>query len=310
MKIIIQIILILILYSCSKELDYKAGDFEKKLVVNAFMCPDSFFCINVRKTTSILSNESSIIQNADVSLNENGVFLEKLDYFKDGNYISSKHRPVAGNIYSLIIKAEGFPDVFAIDTIPRTIQISNGSRTSGNTFDEYGDPHIDYEILFNDLPEKNYYELFFISQSFPNEFTSKYFVSFMFDPVISDPVLKADSELDLSPFTFIFSDNLFSGEQYRMRIKFINGSIGGEFTNPFAPTPNDDYAIIRNTSYVYFNYRKYWLRHSYNKQVGNKAEVPFFMPLIGDPVAMYSNVEGGYGVFAAYNQTYYKFEKE
>jgi hypothetical protein len=310
MKIIIQIVLILIFYSCSKELIYKAPDFEKKLVVNAFICPDSLFCINVRKTTNILSNESSIIQNADVTLKENGAFLEKLDYFNGGNYISSNYRPVPGNIYSITVKVDGYPEVFALDTVPFAVFINNGSRTSGNTFDENGDPHIDYEILFNDLPEKNYYELFFISQSFPNEFTSKYFVSFMFDPVIPDPVLKADSELDLSPFTFIFTDNLFSGEQYQMKIKFINGSIGGEFTNPFAPTPGDNYAILRNTSYVYFNYRKYWLRHSYNKQVGNKAELPFFMPLIGDPVAMYSNVEGGYGIFAAYNQTYYKFEKE
>ena len=33
------------------------------------------------------------------------------------------------------------------------------------------------------------------------------------------------------------------------------------------------------------------------------------MTLIGDPTPMYSNVEGGYGIFAAYNQTYYKLEE-
>jgi hypothetical protein len=309
MRIQIIICVFLLIAGCSRELDYKISDFDKKLVINGFMCPDSFFCVNVRKTTSILSNEVSIIENADVYLYKNGLFLEHLEYSYQGNYISSIYRPIPGNEYSITVKAQGFNDVSAKDTVPQTVYISQGSRTSGNTFDEYGDPHIDYEILFLDLFERNYYELFFIIQGFPNEYTSKYWVDFMCDPVIPDPVLKADSELDLHPFTYIFTDNLFNGQQYQLKIKFISAANGGEFLNPFAPTPRDQYAILRNTSYAYYNYKKYWLRHSYNKQVGNKAEVPFFMPLIGDPVAMYSNVEGGYGVFAAYNQSYYKFEK-
>jgi len=309
MRIPIAICIFFTISGCSKELNYKIPDFEKKLVVNALICPDSFFCVNVRTTSTILSSEPSFIENALVLLSENGLLLENLEYSKQGNYISSAHRPIPGNEYSITVKAKGFNDVTAKDTVPETVFISRGSRISGNTFDEYGDPHIDYEIFFNDLPKNNYYELFFIIQGFPNEFTSKYWVDFMCEPVIPDPVIKADSELDLNPFTYIFTDNLFNGQQFQLKIKFISAVNGGEFLKPFAPTPRDHYAILRNTSYAYYNYKKYWLRHSYNKQVGNKAEVPFFMPLIGDPVAMYSNIEGGYGVFAAYNQSYYKFEK-
>ena len=86
--------------------------------------------------------------------------------------------------------------------------------------------------------------------------------------------------------------------------------VQGKFTNQFVPTDAEDrYGILRTTSRAYYKYRKSWIRHSNNQQIGNQIEELLFMTLIGDPVPMYTNVEGGYGIFAAYNQTYYKLEE-
>lgn len=91
--------------------------------------------------------------------------------------------------------------------------------------------------------------------------------------------------------------------------KFLYFSTQGVSYHPFVPTLNEKYAVLRTTSQAYFNYRKYWIRHKNNQQTGNRIEDPLFISLVGDPVPMYTNVEGGYGIFAAYNQTQYKLKE-
>lgn len=294
--------------ACSREIPFKESEVEKKLVVNGLICPDSLISVNVRKTTSILSTENSTVANAEVILFKNSIAIDTLKYFDQGNYKSAKYHAYAGNIYSVTVKSPGYPDVYAIDTVPEATSIIDGTRVSGNTFDEYGDPHIDYEIVIDDSPVRNDFELFFIQQQFPNIYISSYSVSFQIEPVIADPVLRAESDLDYSPFTYLFSDKLFNGQKYLMKNKFMSSATGGNFTSSFAPEPKVHYAILRTVSRNYFNYRKLWLKHYRNQQIGNKIEEPISTTLIGSPVPMYNNIDGGYGIFAAYNQTYYKLK--
>lgn len=304
------VLLAFTIIACSKEIKFKESEVEKKLVVNGLVCPDSLITVNVRKTTSILSTENPIVTNADVILFENNLAIDTLKYFDQGNYKSAKYHAFAGKTYSVSVKSPGYPDVNAIDTVPEATSIIDGIRVTGNTFDEYGDPNVDYEIRIDDSPNRNYFELFFIQQQFPNKYTSSYSISFQIEPVIADPVLRAESDLDYSPFTYLFSDKLFNGQQYLMKNKFMSAVTGGYFTTSFAPEPKTHYAILRTVSRNYFNYRKFWLRHYRNQQIGNKVEEPLFTTLIGSPVPMYSNIDGGYGIFAAYNQTYYKLKEQ
>lgn len=303
-------LVVFMLIACSKEISFKESEFKKMLVVNGLICPDSLISVNVRRTSSILSTENLIVENADVILFKNNVAVDTLLYHDQGNYLSANHYASAGNIYSVTVKSSGYPDVYAVDTVPNATSILDGTIVSGNTFDEYGDPHFDYEIMINDSPEKNYYELFLIRQQFPNKFTTSYFISFQIEPVIADPVLRAESDLDYSPFTFLFSDKLFNGQKYFMKNKFMSAATGGNFAERFAPEPEVNYAILRTVSRNYFNYRKLWLRHYRNQQIGNKVEEPLSTTLVGNPIPMYSNIVGGYGIFAAYNQTYYKLKEQ
>lgn len=308
MKIKVYLFFCLSILGCSKELDYNVPDFEPKLVVNGFLIPGNPISINVRKTISILSEENSVIENAEVLLFENNIFLEKLKHFGEGNYKSEMYYPLQGNSYSIQVNVDGFSSVSACDTVPEIVPILYAKRTIGNTYDEYGDPQDDYTVLFRDKPGKNYFEMFFIGQGFPNEYDSMYSVGFPSEIVIADPVMIDESELDVYPITYIFSDKLFNGQEYELNVKFGSGGSIGIFSFPFAPEQGA-FVLLRSTSEAYFNYRKYWLRHSYGKQIGNKVEFAILAPLIGDPVPMYSNIKGGYGVFAAYNQSYYKLKK-
>lgn len=298
------------LFSCSKEIDLKYNHIEKKLVLNGLICPDSLISVYLSRTNSVLSDELPVIENATVTLFCNGKFVEILEYNKHGIYKSRTVFPRPDSVYTITAEAEGYPPISATDTVPRRTYIIYGTHSSGNTYDEYGDPHHDYEITISDQPEKNFYELFFIYQYSPNIFSDDFYIHFQIYPVIADPVLRSDSELDYWVFTYVFTDNFFNGTNYLMKNKFLAAAVGGKFSNQFVPTDYEDrYAILRTTSLAYYNYRKSWIRHSNNQQIGNRIEEPLFMTLIGDPTPMYSNVVGGYGIFAAYNQTYYKLKE-
>lgn len=311
MKILsILSILAIFLFSCSKEIEFKYNHIETKLVLNGLICPDSLISVHLSRTYTILSDEILVIENAKVSLFCNGKFVEILEYYKHGIYKSRTVYPQPDSIYTIIAEAEGYPVISATDTVPRKTKIKYGTHSSGNTYDEYGDPHHDYETTISDPPEKNFYELFFIYQNSPNIFLDKYLINFQIEPVVADPVLRSDSELDYWVFTYVFTDNFFNGTNYLMKNKFLAAVVQGKFAKQFVPTDSEDrYAILRTTSLTYYNYRKSWIRHSNNQQIGNRVEEPLFMTLIGDPTPMFSNVEGGYGIFAAYNQTYYKLEE-
>jgi len=156
------VVLAFTIIACSKEIKFNESEIEKKLVVNGLICPDSLISVNVRKTTSILSTENSIVEDAVVILFKNNLEIDTLEYFGQGNYKSLKHRAFSGNTYSILVNSIGYPSASATDTVPEATSIIDGTRVSGNSFDAYGDPHIDYEIRINDSPEKNLYELFFI----------------------------------------------------------------------------------------------------------------------------------------------------
>lgn len=283
-------ILATFLFSCSKEIDFKNSNIENKLVLNGLICPDSLISVHLSRTNSILSDEILVIENATVSLFCNGKYIETLPYVKNGIYKSKTVFPQPDSVYTITAKAEGYPAISATDTVPRITRIIFGSHSSGNTYDEYGDPHHDYEITIGDPPAKNFYELFFIIQSSPNIYYDKYIIDFQIYPVIADPVLRSDSELDYWVFTYVFTDNFFNGTNYLMKNKFLAAAVGGEFTNQFVPTDSEDkYAILRTTSFAYYNYRKSWIRHSNNQQIGNRIEEPLFMTLVGDPTPMYCN---------------------
>lgn len=262
--------------SCVKEIEMKKQYIEKRLVLNGLICPDSLIAVKVSKTTSILDNYIEYIDNANVKLFCNDTLLENLTYSSKGRYASKTVYPTENNYYTVEVELEGYPTIRATDTVPEKTFITYGTHSSGNTYDEYGDPHHDYEITIADKSKRNFYELFFIDQYFPNEYSDHYYINFQWGITFADPVLRADSELDFSPLTYVFSDNHFNGSDYSMYNKFLAASVGYKFNQPIAPTENDRYAILRTTTSVYYNYRKFWLRHKNNQQVGDIIEEPMF----------------------------------
>ncbi len=301
---------LLIFQACTKEVSFKQNEIEQRLVVNGFIEPDSVITVRISGTVAILEDRAPLIDDAIVKLTIDGSFTEELQYLGDGRY-SSVSKTAPGSEYAIEVSAPGYPDVKAIDTLPGAVPILEGSKERGNTYDEYGDPHVDIEFVFQDQSGTDFYEFMFLPHHNYTKDDTVYYIGFQWPLYIADPVLKKDSELEYEPFTYVFSDELFEGLKYRMENKFFSMATSGSFVRPVVPEADlrKSFIVLRHVSSAYYQYRKSWIRHSKNQQLGNIFDDPLYVITVGAPKPMYSNIEGGYGIFAAYNTSYYSLER-
>jgi hypothetical protein len=86
-------------------------------------------------------------------------------------------------------------------------------------------------------------------------------------------------------------DNLFAGQLKNLQFYFAT------YANPA-------FAVLRNCSNAYYAYRKSSIRHGATQPLkenySTDLEIGQASIFIGDPIPMYSNVQGGYGILAAY----------
>jgi hypothetical protein len=205
-------------------------------------------------------------------LYENG--SQVLDTLFLSDTLICSYYPKKGCAYSLKVFVQGYDTIYACDTVPAQIRISAGSKQLISV-DKYQTQTCRMNIQFPDQAYvRNYYELFFEG------------VHYDHDHKITDPVLLNEGDVSYSPETYFFSDELFNGNGYSM---YIN-------RESFFGT--DTKVILRNISYRYYMYRKYWTRHSFNQVAVDRGIGGLIY--MSEPQPMYNNIKNGYGVFAAY----------
>jgi hypothetical protein len=205
-----------------------------------------------------------------------------------GNYLTTNTIPIVNKKYTVEIAATGLPVIRAFDSIPDQVPITDALLIFPAGVDPYGDAIIEADISFSDpSDETNYYEILIYSAEGEINYWNYYG-----DVEITDPVLLNEGDLAYYPTTFFFSDALFNGEKYTMKI--IDGG-----RSPYGEVFKH-YVSLRSISKSYYLYRKYYTRHAYNQQFQGD-----FLDLIfkGEPQNMYSNIEGGYGIFAGFQET-------
>ncbi|WP_159517733.1 DUF4249 family protein [Sunxiuqinia indica] len=164
----------------------------------------------------------------------------------------------------------------AIDTVPANIKIEQATNKYPVYTDQY---HVQFgkiTVSFNDDPDrKNYHELVILDEN--NRLVNTFH--------ISSPVITVDNENDPNPpGSLLFTDELFSGQTLTL-------DIFSESSNPTI--------VLKNVSRNYYEYRKSIISHLYNQNVERDDVYNLFK---GDPVELYSNVQNGLGIYAAYTQ--------
>jgi Domain of unknown function (DUF4249) len=286
--------IIILLASCIKEVDYLAPPFTPQLVLSSIINPDSLIKAHVGKTIAITDTGSAIVETASVFLLKNGVPIDTLVYQSDGWYVSDVY-PQVGFSYRLQTHHPVFSSVSSECKVPPPPQIDSLFFTVGEMLDQEGIPITRFTLRLNDPdPNINYYELILYSGN-------------PLDPIIQpmpstriiqldDPTLIADANWNYAPSTLFFSDALFNG---------INGEVSFNLKWGGYPSADDPpyYIVLRNISSSYYQYLKSWSVHRFNQNSTQNTRDPLTLLFQGDPVELYTNVNNGYGIFGAYNQT-------
>ena len=288
--------LVIQLSSCIKELDVTIPSIPQKVVINSLFCPDSILKIHVSLSEGV-ENEIQIVENAQIRLYENDIFLQNVSYLSKGWY-SSNYHPKAGMKYKIEINVEGFDMVTAESSIPENASILSFTCDLIENLNQNSPANSLTKLVFDDVGlDKNYYE-FSTFVLIPGD----NIVEFMEigSAIQTDLSLKLDSDLEFNPKTFYFSDELFHNSEKTL---LLNG-LGWTNINPLNNEIENGIfsALFKILSSEYYNFRKSWTKHVYNQNTDIHNDNPIVLLFKGDPIEMYTNVNGGYGIFAGYKQ--------
>ena len=282
------ILAILCLFSCEEYFEPRSvvvelPEHQPVLVVNGFINPDSVSEVSISKSTGFLAeSENQFVRNADVRLSENGTQVTTLVHIGEGVYRASSHHPSQGATYRLDVVADGFEPIRAEAVVPTPIAIDSVSVRATNPEIPWSNEY-DLTIFFTDPPvEDNFYQVIMLERrQFPeqpgSQIAQEGFRS-------SDPVLLRQDDFGDQQWFYsdaYFDDALFDGESYGLELHYYVYS---------GDALRDLWAALLTTTESYHYFRKTV------DQQDNSEENPF-----AEPVQIFSNVEKGLGVFAAYS---------
>ena len=288
-KCAIVAFVLLSLFSCEKEISMDLPLIEDAHVLNSLFHENEHIYVELSKIHSPFS-DVPIPEDDAFLIIKNGVAVDTLRHCQNGQYESTLIA-TSNTKYEISAYIDGELKVFSSDSVPAPIC---GSEIACSTFtdfvgtNEYNEKYSEFSISINDKPdETNYYEI-------------KIYILFSNGDIVSgncwssDLIVEAEGINDYSPTTVLFSDKLFGQEQAVLTIFY---------QPPYYVDSNQlidpDYRVIvhcRNVSEHYYKYKKGLVAHLSGKEYD-------FWNSAGDPVPMYSNIEGGFGVFACYTET-------
>lgn len=259
--------------ACTDTIEIDFPEHRPRPVINALFTPDSVWQVEVTTSKSLREEVTyDTISNATIEIFTAGVRVDSLVYQGGGTYRSvHDRRPEAGKEYTLKFSASGYPDCTATDRVPMlpTIELASVDTVPASPLFYLGGEKVLVVTDINDPSEENYYYtlLFNYSDGHVN-----YQQSFHSPPI--------------NTFSFgdraVFSDRVFNGKQHPLVFDY-------ELFNE-----ERTYVDIGIISEQYFEYARSYAQHL-------DDQVAF----LATPEDVYSNVEGGFGIFAAYySQTF------
>lgn len=286
-----NLLLVLLFISCTKEVEVELPEFTPSLVVSSLFTSDSILKISLNKTQPIFDNRATNITNASIFLFEDEIIIDT--FFLDETVYRSKIFPKPNKDYSFKINTPEFKNVYGNDLLPNKPVLTTLFFKDSITRGIEGELVSQAKIKINDdILENNYYELEMLAYLI-NPITREHYLYEIFYDTNNDFVLENEGLLSLYPRFLVFSDELFNGSVYELKINYNTPTFFLE--NEIKPI---DYKLIvklRAVSKNYYEYRKRIIIHVDNQYSD-------IWDGVGEPVNMFTNIKNGYGIFAGYNQ--------
>lgn len=294
--------------SCETDIEFSGRDTSTLLVLNSIITPDSLIKVKVSESRFFLDNDSKFndVLNATVKIWVNGIEQPALLHKGNGLYVSS-YMPKAGDKIKITAKNDKYKEVKSFTEVVPAIPVSS-IDTSFKVADSLYGYNVDFSMKLHIKDPKevdNYYRIIVKSvDNYSNGINSVAGVYFNSD----DPVFGSTSEEGIFGGGFygmysVFSDALFNGKEYSLSMNttlynggFVNGGSSKD-ENPF----NNPYIVKREFVFELQSISKSYYLYLKSREAGSNV-IGFF----SEPVQIYNNIEGGIGIFANYNSSFYK----
>jgi hypothetical protein len=296
---------VIILLTNCKEENIFVPDTGRKIVINGLLTTNSYLNISLSRSSFVNDiSESAVISSTDLEgasvffyQNNNyidSLYHDKREYyvqavFYKGNYWSKKNHPLPGNKYDITVKAPGLPDASASTIIPNLVKIErfDTAQVIISSLSGQNEKGLKCEIEFTDPDHERNYYLFNIAKV-PNY--DHFSENIGFD--CQDPIIEEKLNTGISQEGIAFTDNVINGQKHVITI-ILNGS---DIGYPFFSNSSGDLKLNKGTIY----FRLYSITEEYYTYIKtlNLYNTNYSNP-IAEPVLMFSNVIGGYGVFSS-----------
>jgi hypothetical protein len=278
----VNLILLLIHYSCRELVTDEFPEFTPIPTVNSILIAGKPLKVLVSMAEKLDTNQLTLVNDAGVSLYIDGNFEENLFPDENGIYFSSSIvEPLRS--YKLEVNVPGFKTITCYEILPAPSPIFNIIHTSYAGKDEEGViyPSVTFSLRTN-TSERQYFEVLIRLQ--PGKYEKLATLKKIIDPVLLNEGL---------PLT-IFSSEIIRDSVYTMTINYFTGGYG---SNGGGPSYTDLYPLIielRSCSGSYYQFVK-------QKYLYEKGRFPEFPAASINAFPLFSNIPGGYGIFAGYS---------
>jgi hypothetical protein len=274
------LILLILISSCEKPIDFNQDVKTPKLVVNSFFSPDSTWRVYMSHSLTIIDTERlKPVNNATINLFENDEFIGNLELIENGKYVSDE-KPKENKIYRIEVETPGYKSVSSESEVPNeTIEILAIDTSRMDRFDE---ELLKFSIKVKDNGNDLHYYGITLYGLMEGYWSPVYFYS-------TDPILNVSGGgVESAAFTNELFTNATATIELSAGVIMYDGSgfLFEELIFVFETYSEDAY--LYNRSYdLYLN-----------------ALNDFF----AEPVQVYNNVENGFGIFSGFRSLEYQMD--
>jgi hypothetical protein len=296
-NLILLVFCLLFFFSCTKEIQIPMPQAQKLPIINSLFCAGDTICVSIYESVASLDGVPKIIDDALVLLYEDDNPADTLVYAENGLYISDIIAKI-GSVYKVEAFCNEHKTCYACDTVPELPVLTGVVFRDSALIDRDGYYISKAELSIKSVgTQTRYYEVKLFARYFnySHHVGSTEHINDIFFSQINntDPVI-LDSEVSFLDYSILlFSDNLFLTESYILPVYYCD--LYNQVSNFYS-----DYDLIVSLRAVSANYYKYKCSAIIQSFDGGGLLTPG-NNLSAMPVSIYSNVENGFGIFAAYS---------
>ncbi|WP_010664384.1 DUF4249 domain-containing protein [Marinilabilia salmonicolor] len=286
----------LLSFSCEKEIELEMEERGGRLVLYSFIAPDSVMQVHLSKSVSHLSvDDFERVYNGSVTIYQNNRIVDDFIFPFDRAWANRPEVNFEPGDSIMIEAADGSGErVSGKTVIPDAVPflLSDTSTVLRNDSKNGEKWVLNCTLSISDPPaEKNYYQLIVFEQTCRIEEGGMDCEQEKINYDKNDPVFfvqgKEGSLIGEIDFDGCFSDTLFNGEHYNLKI---------DLPVEYASEPEQNGAS-RKIFFLLLSHTRGFYDYYRSRVV---AEYGYDLPII-DPIRIYNNVSGGLGLVTGYN---------